>query len=178
MKHWERQQVKAYRQWLKDHKPYEERWITNKLKREITILYDETVNSVIPLRVHRARAGKFDQHVFQVVYDITRGYGYVKVLKIHFSKLRVKDVKLFKREIGDLDLTFKGYWLKDARRFGSISKVDGMINVGKYISGQIERLFGFKNGVYQRRKEIKTQQDLTDIYEEYFLRLNIRPINF
>ena len=178
MKHREKQQVKAYREHLKSFVPYGLRWIMGKIKREVSILYDETVNSLIPLRIHRARSGKFDQNVFQVVYDVERKYGYVKVLRIHFNKLRVKDVTQFKKEIGKLDPTFNGWWLKDARRFGSISRVEGMINVGKYISGQIERLFGFKNAIYKRKKEIQTQQDLTDIYYEYFNRLKIYPINF
>lgn len=178
MKFWEREQVKGYRNWLREHKPYTDRWIANRIVEDTNILYDETVNSVIPLRVHRARSGKFDQYVFQVVYDTKRKYGFVKMLRIHFNKLRVKDVSKFKEEIGKLDPTFKGIWLKDARRFGSKSSVEGMINVSKYISGQIERLFGFKYAIYLKRKEIKTQQELTELYYKYFNRLKIYPINF
>lgn len=178
LKHWEKQNKKAYRDWLKRHKPYDLKWILNRIKAEVSILYDETVNSLVPLRIHSKRSGKFNQCVFQVVYDMKRKYGYVKILKIHFNKLRSKDVKQFKEEIERLDPTFKGWWLKDERRFGSKSSVEGMINVGKYISGQIERLFGFKNGIYRRKAEIQTQEELTEIYYEYFNKLKIYPINF
>ena len=65
MKHWEKQQVKAYRKHLKELRHYTDQWIANRVIEETNILYDETVNSIVPLRIHSKRSGKFDQVVFR-----------------------------------------------------------------------------------------------------------------
>lgn len=180
MKFWEREQVKNYRKHLKSLRYHTEKWIANRVIEETNILYDETVNSIIPLRTHSKRSGKFDQVVFQVVYNFDLKYGYVLKLNKQFKYLKRKDLEDFKDLIGRIDPFFKGWWLKDARRFGSFSKAKGMVTVGKYRSGKIERLFGFKTAIYKkyRKGEIETQKDLSDEYAIRFNNLKIRPINF
>lgn len=181
MKWWEKEQINQYRKWLKDRRYYSTNWIVNQLKKELRIIYDETVNSVIPLRIHSARSGKFKQVVFQVVFDLDRKYGYVLLLNKHFNQLRRKDVIRFKEIIEKFDPTFKGYWLKDERRFGSTNKVKEMVSVKKYQSRQIERLFGFKNGLYLKTKYgklVDSLRELIGIYADYFRNQKIYPINF
>lgn len=170
---------RSYKEMMRFYCHFESEWARRRLIVKCPIEYDETVNSIVPQRMKSKRAGKFQQHTYLVAFHRELGYGYAYNTEKHFKHVNPSDLKKFKESMKSIDTNFAGCWVKDARTWGSSSRIEGMLETSnKTLTMGIERRFGWvKNAIYRIKKTIKTQEDLTVAYKKEFARFSIIVLN-
>jgi len=127
---------------------------------------DLTSRSVVTLRSHLSRKGKFREKGYIVLYNLRFRFGYAIAQDSYRNIKKQKLIELLRIS------RVNGIIATDKRH----SNIPNIITVPKKFTRRLDALFGFKNGLYKRLNEVKNEHDLDELYKEYFNRLGIMVI--
>jgi len=127
---------------------------------------DLTSRSVVTLKSHKTRKGKFREKGYIVLYNLRFRFGYAIAQDSYRNIRKEKLIELLRiSRVNDIIATDKRH-----------SDIPNIITVPKKFTRRLDALFGFKNGLYKRLNEVKDEHDLDELYKEYFNRLGIMVI--
>ena len=133
----------------------------------ISWFLDLTSRSVVTLKSHKTRKGKFREKGYIVLYNLRFRFGYAIAQDSYRNIKKQKLMELLRiSRVNDIIATDKRH-----------SDIPSIITVPKKFTRKLDALFGFKNGLYKKLHSEITEEELDQLYQEYFNRLGIMVID-
>jgi len=157
---------------LREFRQEEKRRLIQKLHRyfrEINWFLDLTARSVIPLNKHKSRKGKYQEIGYIILYNFKYRYGYAIKQNSYRNIQKKQLIRLLKvSKVTEIIGTDKRH-----------SDIPNIVAVPKRYTAKLDRLFGFKTGIYQYLKNHPniSEIELDNLYRKYFEKLGIQLIN-